>query len=333
LPFAVSLQLDGTSSWEASQLRSPLDNEDYRPRLSGHETFPLRYGWLRKSFAATCEERRSDREIFSADSAIAWFGVGKNMVSSMRHWALTTRILTEDDRNRTLKPTPIGTMLFDDVEGLDPWMEHPSSSWLAHWHISGYPRLTTWFWAFSHYPGIAFERDMIVRGVKDLADQHGWPRASVATIKRDVACLVRSYAPVRSGGAAAVEDSLESPLAELGLIRSTGRRDGFRFVRGPKPTLLPGVFSYALGEFWHRFAPESNTLSFEALAHAPGSPGRVFLLGENDLVQLLVQLDNVTQGAYQWSESAGLRQLIRVQEVPSAEAVEFVRSDYLGRYK
>lgn len=314
-------------------MRSPLENEDYRPRLSGHETFPLRYGWLKKAFAAVCEERRSDREIFAADDAIAWFGVGKNMVSAIRHWALMTRVLVEDDRHRRLKPTLVGTMLFDSEEGLDPWMEHPSSSWLAHWHISGHPRLTTWYWAFSHYPAITFERDAIVRGVKELVDRRGWHRASVATIKRDVACLVRSYAPAQSGGAAAVEDSLESPLAELGLIRATGRRDGFRFVRGPKPTLLPGVFSYALGEFWHRFAPSSNTLSFEALAHAPGSPGRVFLLGENDLVQLLAQLEAVTRGAYHWSESAGLRQLIRMQEVPSAEAVEFLRSDYLGGYE
>ncbi len=311
-------------------MRSPLDAENYRPRLSGHETFPLRYGWLKKAFAAVCEEQRSGREIFSAESAIAWFGVGRNMVSSIRHWALMTRILSDDGEAHALKPTPIGTLLFDDKDGLDPWMEHPSSSWLAHWHISGHPRLTTWFWAFSHYPGIAFERDMIVSGVKELAERHSWPRASLATIKRDVACLVRSYAPVQSGSAAVLEESLESPLAELGLIHATRRRDGFRFVRGPKPTLLPGVFSYAVGDFWQRFAPSSNTLSFEALAHAPGSPGRVFLLGENDLAQLLAQLEDVTQGTYQWSEAAGLRQLIRAQEVPFAEAIGFTRDDYLG---
>ena len=311
-------------------MRSPLDSDGYRPRLSGHETFPLRYGWLRKAFAAVCEEQRSHCQIFSADSAIAWFGVGRNMVSSIRHWALVTRILDDDEQHHRLKPAPIGSLLFDDEEGLDPWMEHPSSSWLMHWHISGHPRLTTWFWAFSHYPGITFERDMIVRGVKELAEQHNWPRASMATIKRDVACLVRSYAPIQSVDAAVLEESLESPLSELGLIRATGRRDGFRFVRGPKPTLLPGVFSYAVGEFWDQFASTSNTLSFEALAHAPGSPGRVFLLGENALAQLLTQLEEVTQGAYRWSETAGLRQLIRTQEVPFAEAIEFVRNDYLG---
>ena len=33
-------------------LRGPIYQEGYRPQLSGHETFPLRYGWLKKAFDA-----------------------------------------------------------------------------------------------------------------------------------------------------------------------------------------------------------------------------------------------------------------------------------------
>ena len=33
-------------------LRGPLYGDDYRPQFSGHETFPLRYGWLKKAFDA-----------------------------------------------------------------------------------------------------------------------------------------------------------------------------------------------------------------------------------------------------------------------------------------
>ena len=32
--------------------RGPLYEDGYRPQLSGHETFPLRYGWLKKAFDA-----------------------------------------------------------------------------------------------------------------------------------------------------------------------------------------------------------------------------------------------------------------------------------------
>ena len=311
-------------------MRSPLDAEMYRPRLSGHETFPLRHGWLKKAYDAVREEQAHGRAIFSADDAIAWFGVGKNMVSSIRHWAIAAGVVEEIDGSRFLQPTQLGTLLFDERQGLDPWMEAPATSWLAHWHVSGQPAQTTWFWAFSHFSGITFKREMIVRGVSNLAEQHGWTRASLATIKRDVACLIRAYAPPLSSKQSLYEDALESPLSELGLVRPVGQRDGFRFVRGPKPTLPAGTFGYALTDFWDRHSPAAQSISLEALAHDPGSPGRVFVLGEDDLVDLLVRLEDRSQGVYRWSETAGLRQLIRQKPMVRDEALRLVRSDYDG---
>ena len=46
----------------------------------------------------------------------------------------------------------------------------------------------------------------------------------------------------------------------------------FRFVRGPKPSLGGGAFCYAVTDFWNDRFPTPSTLSFEALAHEPGSP-------------------------------------------------------------
>ena len=48
--------------------------------FSGHETFPLRQLWLYKAYRAA-EENDFDGGVFTDDSAIAKFGVGKNMVS------------------------------------------------------------------------------------------------------------------------------------------------------------------------------------------------------------------------------------------------------------
>lgn len=306
--------------------RGPLYRKDYHPQLSGHETFPLRYGWLKKAFdAVDAEENRDDgNSVFAKEDAIAHFGVGKNMVASIRHWATATGILTGDDRH--LVPTALGRLLFGSRD-LDPYMEDPATAWLMHWHVAGHPEKTTWFWAFNHFPALTFERDMLVRGIAKLAHEQGWPRASVATIKRDVSCFVRTYVPQRVSRRASYEDSLESPLTELGLIRPTGGRDGFRFVRGPKSSLGAGVFGYAVIDFWNGFS-DANTLSFEALAHEPGSPGRVFVLDENALVGLLSALEDVTHGVYRWSETAGLKQLIRTRPLSSDDQLDLVRQDY-----
>ena len=246
------------------------------------------------------------------------------MVASIRHWAIAAGVFTEDDR---LRPTEFGHLLLAD-DGLDPWMEDPSSTWLMHWHIAGRARLTTWYWAFSHYSALTFDRETLARGLSDMASRRGWARAADSTIRRDVGCLVRAYAPPLATTSALFDDAFESPLAELDVLRATGRRDGFRFMRGPKSTLHPGVLAYAITRFWQYYAPGASTLSFEALAYEPGSPGRVFVLGEDDLASLLAEVEDLTHGAYRWSETAGLRQLIRAQPVTADEALGHVRACY-----
>ena len=219
-------------------LRGPLYEDGYRPQLSGHETFPLRYGWLKKAYDAVrkSEDQADNGEVFSGPDAIARFGVGKNMVSSMRHWAEAAGVVVVDSRANHAVTTSLGRRLFDD-HGLDPYMEDPTSSWLIHWRLAGRSKKTTWFWAFSHYPALTFEREGLAEAIGRLAKDRKWPRASYATIKNDVACFVRTYVAQSPAAKSNQEDSLESPLTELGLIKPIGRRGGFRFVRGPKPSL------------------------------------------------------------------------------------------------
>ena len=308
--------------------RGPLYDTTYRPQLSGHETFPLRYGWLKKAYDAVklAAGTEDDVSVFSADDAIARFGVGKNMVASMRHWANAAGII-EEKSGRPIT-TSFGYDLFDDVDGLDPFMENPNTSWLIHWKLCSHPAKTSWYWAFNYYTALTFHRDIFVRNIAALANDRGWTRASQATIKNDVACFVRTYVAHGPKGNASHEDSLESPLTELGLIRSREDHHGLRFVRGRKPSLGPGVFTFAVTEFWRRHSPSARTLSFEALAHEPGSPGRVFQLDENDLVDRLYALEDSSQGRYTWSETAGLKQIVRDFDFDSVKSTEFIESDY-----
>lgn len=312
--------------------RGPLYENDYKPQFAGHETFPLRYGWLKKAFDAVHNtEHLADNRYVFGDEAIAVFGVGKNMVSSIRHWALVTEIIKErrrEDPAKGYETTHLGRMYFAR-DGVDPYMEHPATLWLMHWQLAGHPLKTTWYWVFSHYPDTTFERGQLVQGLSKLAKERGWIRAAEATIKRDVECFVRTYAERPTTGSAGHEDALESPLTELGLIRPIGRKDGFRLARGPKLTLTSGVFVYALMGFWRKFG-NTRTLSFEALAHEPGSPGRVFLLEENDLADWLMNLEDWTEGAFRWSETAGLKQVVREVALDADSALSYVKSDYQG---
>ena len=72
-------------------------------------------------------------------------------------------------------------------------------------------------------------------------------------------------------------------------------------------------------------------MSFENSAYAPGSPGKVFLLGEDDLVERLERLEVISNGALAWSETAGLRQIIRHESRPLEEEQGILRANLMEK--
>lgn len=308
--------------------RGHIYTSEYRPQFSGHETFPLRYGWLKKAYDLVSDSRHDPRNksLFLDDGAIATLGVGKNMVSSIRFWAQACNIIEESGANG-LVPTQLGDEIFD-AGGLDPYMENAATLWLIHWHLCSTPERTTWYWAFNHFLAQSFERELLVKDLLRLASTREWPRVSATTVKRDVECFVRTYAARMPSDRRLHEEALESPLAELGLLKATAKKDGFRFVKGEQAALGEGVFAYATAKFWEGFSPSSKSLSFEAIAHEPGSPGRVFCLEEQELARRLAEIEDYTDGAMLWSETAGLKQLSRRHHFEAAEVQSFLMRDY-----
>lgn len=313
---------------------SPLYVADYTPQFSGHETFPMRYGWLKKAYdaVASAQDKGLDYSIFNDEAAIARFGVGKNMVAAIRHWAIQCGVIKPGAKGAPAATDSLGDAIFSE-NGLDPYMEHPATLWLLHWELAANKKLTTWYWIFSHYPNNSFEREDIAKSLVNLSVERDWRKVSQTTIKRDVECFVRTYSAKQELQGQAKEDTLESPLTELGLIKPIGRKDGFRLVKSPKPTLGDGIFCYALIKFWKSFSDSRSTISFEAIAHYPGSPGRVFLLSEDDLADRLLRIESLTKGALSWSETAGLKQVVRKKDLPKIDTSELIKKDYLESFK
>lgn len=281
-----------------------LISDGYRPSFSGHETFPLRYGWLQKAYHAVNDapSAKDAVHVFRDPDSIARFGVGRNMVGAIRYWATAAGILEESSDG--LSTTWLGDMLFEK-NGTDPYLEEDASLWLLHWHLASRPRLTSAYWLFNEFRGGSFVRQDIVSPLLKLAQEHEWSRVASTTVDRDLQCLLRTYIGGRGSSEAG-----ESVLAELGLIRPMDKYRS-RLSRGRKSNLPNSVFLYCINEFWESFAPEQTTMSFENVAYGGGSPGRVFLLDEDDIVGRLEQLDDTSDGTLTWSETAGLRQIIR----------------------
>jgi hypothetical protein len=289
-----------------------------KPSFSGHETFPLRLLWLKKVHDAVGDG--ASPRLFSQPDAIARFGVGRNMALSMQFWAEAagTIALNKDK----ICATPFGSILLND-NGLDPYLELHASVWALHFHIASDPRRTTTYFVFNGLAAPEFDIVGLQRDLEAIARSAPSTRASATTIKRDIEVLIRGYVSRRAEGG---EDAAEPLFAELGLIREK-RAGHYELVRGPKPTLPDGVFAYALSKFWDARHPSSPALTVDQVCFGPGSPGRVFKLDEHSVAARLQAMERVTAGKWLWTETAGLRQIQRIENAPP---LDLLRCDFQG---
>lgn len=289
-------------------------------QFSGHETFPLRQLWLRKAYVAvtragaTANKPISPKTVFAPDVGIREFGVGKNMVAAIRHWALACDVLQEEAG--LLSAGAVGSALLSGSRGLDPYFERPATAWLVHWLLAGRAlRSTTWWWVFNRVSAQVFDVDSVADALYAAAEQHG-ARVSRVTLKRDVEVCMRCYLSRRDGREA--DDAAEPLLAELGLVTEL-HSGSFQFRRGTQASLPDGIFAYALLEFWESkdkaTGSKQATLSFETIAHEYGAPGRVFKLDERSVGERLTSLEEITEGQLRWSDTAGIRQISRKLKV------------------
>lgn len=304
--------------------------------FAGHETFAFRYGWLKKDVDAV----RRDPLALSSDQAALDLGVGKNMVQSIRYWGLATQVLREGAA-RALEISPLGAALLEDW---DPYLEDTASLWLVHWLLVNNPaRAAVWHLAFTRFNGPDFSKQALLAFLGEVRER-GDLRVKDSTLSRDVDCFVRCYAvskssakgPALSPSKGLLEDSFNCPLTELGLLYDLRDGDGYRFAVGPKPGLPPEVVGYALLEHMGRTRPAlspskgqgRNSIAFSECLYGLGSPGQVFKLDENTLALHLETLEEITDGALEFDDTAGLRQVYRRREV---EAEGLLRRYYGGR--
>ena len=287
--------------------------------FSGHETFPFRYTWLKKGFDAVSENPLA----FADESATVTLGVGKNMVRSIRHWCLATGLIKKNKGNpdqdgtggEGLAPTKLGKSLLAD-DGFDPYLEDVATLWLIHWQLAtNRDQATTWFWAFSIFGQNEFRKDRFISELIDWAQKTGKNRISENSIKRDVDCLLRTYIPSRLTKTTIIEDTFDCPLVELNLISDSSDGDTYRFHRGPKDSLPTEIFVATLSKFWDDHFSGNNELAFVHIAYSPNSPGQVFKLDEDTLVEYLDSVEELTGGALRYDETAGVKQVYRDREI------------------
>lgn len=296
-------------------------------RFSGHETFPLRHGWLYKGLhylSSGNELKNTNTE--DAIKAVTSLGIGKNMVSSLRYWLEMTGLVHFGKSSFTITTLAHKLILADDA--WDPYIEKTGSTWLLHWQLcKNYKQLSAIRWFFNYSSLQNFTKDSLLESIK--GDIEALPKnqhASNKTMEKDVDCLLNTYINKVGSIKTVSEDSFSSPFNELNLISNASNKTVFSNLE--KRSSIPiEVFAYALIEFWHEHYGSSKTLSYDQILKAPGSPGKIFRLSQDGLNDLLDKLSLYTNKSIDWTDTMGLRQ-IKCDSIQSINPLDYLESYY-----
>ncbi|MBF0266094.1 MAG: DUF4007 family protein [Gammaproteobacteria bacterium] len=181
-----------------------------------NETFALRYSWLTKGF-------QTPAEVFNSDDATVILGVGKNMVKSIQYWLKACRIV--DDK---MQPTAIGSAIFSEETGFDPYLEDEATIWLIHWLLATNSQLATaFYWFFNNFQKPEFTSLELQTALSDFVKDKLRANVSIKTLRSDASLVLRMYSQNQLNARTSLEDSLDSPLSLLRLISHSS--DGHQY--------------------------------------------------------------------------------------------------------
>ncbi len=307
-----------------------MDATGIRPKITGHETFAVRYAWLPKAVKYVDETPALFQD---EDSAMVTLGVGKNMVRAIKFWGECFGVIDQDKTLRTSRVSPFGRALLGP-DGHDPYLEHPATLWLLHWQLAhADPCLVGWDFLFNHWPYQELKTDRLVAEIKRYP-AYEVEAISDKTIESHIEVFIHTYAPGREHKYMSREETLDSPLVELGLVRrysGDGRgNDTFAFTLEARHELPIKLFFWAVTDYMERKG-ESDVVTFQEIAAGNSSPGRIFRLTEQSVRDRMAQIEKASQGRLTSVETASTHLIKRKKKQSAADCLaEVFEGSYVG---
>lgn len=300
---------------------------DSKAIVSGHESFSLRFGWLKKSYdlAKEMTQNGAMENAFRAPSAIARLGAGRNMCLAMEFWGKAAQVIAQyPDVALIPSPTELGDRVFSDY-GLDPFMEKDQTTVLFHYLLASNRSYVSWFYLFNEIPHESFVADDVLHGVIAKFQASGMKMPSKATIQRDIQTCINCYAKKPAKRKAAAEDIIDGPFVELGFLKRGGEEF---FLQPLSLDLSPSLFAYLVFRFWKQSNAEASTLSVDSLRYSAGSPGKVLRISSEHFEELIDALEGITGGMFVLSEGGGVRQIQRSEPLSFQAANRWLDGAY-----
>lgn len=181
-------------------------------KLQGHEKFALREGWINKGLMIIPK----NPGVFLQQDAPDVFGIGNNMVKSLRYW-MRALGLTIEGGTSGVKLSPMGEL----VAKYDPYIENPFTLWLMHSYIAkNKGDATSWYMYFNYCDANDLEKHQIYTILlRKITQYAGEQKFSEKSLNSDIDVLLNMYSKnkIKSDP----EDKNISPFSQLALIKNT----------------------------------------------------------------------------------------------------------------
>ena len=151
-------------------------------KFSGHETFPVREGWLHKGLKLLVESPELLVDQYAAD----YLGVGRNMAKSIRHWLIATNIASietyKEGRIQTLRTTKLGELIWSK----DPYFLEIATWWALHVNLATNQYSGSWCLFFNHFNLNRFEKSVCFEAQQRHLNLSKIRMPSLNTLERDL---------------------------------------------------------------------------------------------------------------------------------------------------
>lgn len=176
-------------------------------KFSGHETFHCRYFWLKKGYDFSVHKND-----FSAANAVVKLGVGKNMVSSIKHWLRVFGLTNEHEQLSELSH-----IIFDTKNGVDPFLEYEGTLWLLHYQLLKSEIASIYPLVFKDFRKKKINSQFTTVQLSKYLDKVSGS-TSPNTLKNDINVFLKTYCKPKTTSVKKLEDELSSIFIDLNII-------------------------------------------------------------------------------------------------------------------
>ena len=274
--------------------------------VGGCETFSIREGWIPKALKII---KNYNGNPFLGEDAVVIFGMGSNMIKSIRYYLKLANTITEQNGKVNLNKEYGIDYWIDN----DPYFEDEFSYYLFHYLIvTSKIKETVFSYLFNNINSKTFTKEDIKNDIINYAYADG-KELNENTLEKDIDALVSTY--YKEDKKSDVENSYVSPLVGLRLLKKLDN-GSYEKINGNISKVPIILVFYLICEC----IGDNDAISLNELINTANSPSKVFNLNDEYLYSFI---DRLKRDRYiRFESTAGLNMIYLNKKLSLKDVIE-----------